>query len=104
MVLTYVSHTKMNINDNEFGAVFALAIGTLFFGSITMCIRVSYKKKYDTTKCMCGWNGIIYETTRDVKVEEDIELGKKKTTNVFGGSTETNSEFNSEFNSESKRI
>lgn len=105
----------MNMNDNEFGAVFALAIGTLFFASVTLCIRTGYKKKYDSFKGTCCWDCITYETTRDVKVEEDIELGKKKpsigfgsgsnlTPSGFGGSTETNSEFNSEFNSESKRI
>lgn len=93
----------MNMNDNEFGAVFALAIGTLFFASVTLCIRTSYKKKYDSFKGTCCWDCIKWESTRDVKVEEDIELGKKKPSIGFGGSTDTNSEFNSDFNSESKR-
>lgn len=95
----------MNMNDNEFGAVFALAIATLFCSSLASFVRAayksSYKKKTDSTKWSCC--GITYETTRNVKVEEDIELGLTPKSG-FGGSTETNSEFNSEFNSDSKRI
>ena len=75
-----------------------------YFSHLLRCVSVCLTKKNDTFKGACCWDCIKWETTRDVRVEEDIELGKKKTRNAFGGSTETNSEFNSDFNSESKRV
>lgn len=99
----------MSMSDNEFGGVFVLSVATLFFASVTLCIRTSYKMKNDTSKGSCGWGFINWDNTRDVKVEEDIELGKKKKIrNRFGGSSELasiefNSDLNSELNSESKR-
>lgn len=95
----------MQMNDNAIGGVFLLSIGTLFFASVTLCIRTGYKKKNDSVKCSCC--GMSYEATRNVKVEEDIELGSKGIHNIginTGGSTDISSEYNSEFNSESRRI
>jgi hypothetical protein len=91
------------MNDAEFGGVFALAIGTLFFASVTLCIRTSYKKKDDTSKGSCCWGCIKWENTRDVKTELDIELGLAKKPIFNAGSIEGSSDFNSDFNIESKR-
>lgn len=94
----------MQMSDGTVSGALVLGIAGLFFTSITICLKTSYKKKQDSMNCSFGWGFVTYGSTRDVKVEEDIELGKKRNRVLFGGgSTETNSEFNSDFNIESKR-
>lgn len=83
----------MQMNDGMVSGTLLLGIATLFFGSVTLLIRTSYKKKYDSITCSgCG---ITYSTTRNVKVEEDIELGKPKHIFEEGSVSEFNSEFKS---------
>jgi hypothetical protein len=55
----------------EFNSVFWITIGTLFTGSIALCVRYSLKSKCDLVKVCWG----LLEIHRNVELEtNDIEI------------------------------
>ena len=72
----------MNLPDGMISGTLVLSVTTLLFASIALCVKMTYKKKNDSSKGSCCWGCLQWENTRDVKVEEDIELGKKKNARI----------------------